>query len=412
MCVYVIYNPDIWWGASFEQYFPRPSFVAMLFLIVATFMHAGKLNWSFSRREIELYLFLVTIWMSSLIFGVEMQGINWATLEKITKVFVFIFFFIRVVNSLDHNKIIHWTLILSAASLAYQAYGLSSGYFTLGRLDAIGGLDFREANGFAAFQAMAITFLGIQILRDSLWKKVIYVLGIAVMLNTIILTQSRSVFLGFAVAALYVLFQSPPKYRKRVYLSVILGVILFFMLADVKFLGRMDTIQDEIQDSQEERIDRIDFWKASVPMFMDHPLGVGVKNFEKLVPYYDPRNKGLDPHNTYVLCYTEIGILGIILFLIIIGEAFLQIRRIRLAVKNTPHENDINLHAFAIATALIIYLSGYMMTHSNLYTEILWILLAMPICLENATNELLEEGNRGGIEDEKLEEQEETSRVN
>ncbi|MEA3416150.1 MAG: hypothetical protein U9R02_08365, partial [Thermodesulfobacteriota bacterium] len=67
-----------------------------------------------------------------------------------------------------------------------------------------------------------------------------------------------------------------------------------------------------------------------------------------------------------------------------------QLRRIRLAVKNTQHENDINLHVFAITTILIIYLSGYMMTHSNLYTEMLWILLAIPICLENATQKLLE----------------------
>ncbi|MBE9540747.1 MAG: hypothetical protein IMF01_00390 [Proteobacteria bacterium] len=121
-----------------------------------------------------------------------------------------------------------------------------------------------------------------------------------------------------------------------------------------------------------------------------------------MVPYYDPRNPGKDAHNTYVLCYSEIGILGIALFLIIIGESFLQIRRIRLAVKDTPHENDITLHTLAITTALIIYLSGYMMTHSNLYTEMLWILLAMPICLENATKKLLEEGKNRGFEDEKI----------
>ncbi|MBU4415279.1 MAG: hypothetical protein L6302_03675, partial [Desulfobacteraceae bacterium] len=131
-----------------------------------------------------------------------------------------------------------------------------------------------------------------------------------------------------------------------------------------------------------------------------HPLGVGVKNFEKMVPYYDPNNIGRDAHNTYVLCYSEIGILGIVLFLIIIGETFLQIRRIRLAVKDTPHEEDIRLHTFAITTVLIIYLLGYMTTHSILYTEILWILLAMPICLENATKKLLESENQTTLNSE------------
>jgi len=405
----MLYNPDIWWGATLVHYLPRPSFVAMLFLTVGTFIHRDKLNWTFSRREIELYLFLGTVWFVSLFFGIGIEDNNWTYLIKITKLFIFIFFFIRVVDSLNHYKLVIWTFILGAALLAYHAQGLSSGYFADGRLEAIGGIDFSESNGFACFQAMAMTFLGVQLLRDPLWKKLIYVLGIALMLDTIILTQSRAIFLGIMMAVPYVLFQSPPKYRRQVYVSVILGGILFFMLADVKFLGRMDTIQfenpqEEIisREYQGETIDRIDFWKASISMFMDHPFGVGVKNFEKMVPYYDPRNPGKDAHNTYVLCYSEIGILGITLFLIIIGETFLQLRRIRLAVKNTQHENDITLHTLVITTVLIIYLLGYMMTHSNLYTEMLWILLAMPICLENATQKLLEEGKNRGFEDEKV----------
>lgn len=398
LSIYIIYNPYIWWGVTFRQYLPRPSFIAMIFLIIGVFLHANKLNWTFSRREIEFYLFLGAVWLASLVFGIGMDASNWQYLVKMTKLFVFIFFFIRVVNSLSDYKLVLWTFILGAILLAYHAHGLSSGYFADGRLESIGGVDFRESNGFACFQALAMTLLGVQFLRDSLWKKVIYVLGIALMLDTIILTQSRAVFLGIVLATPYVLLRSLPKYRKQVYLSVALGVILFFMLADVKFLDRMDTIQYQLQDSQEETISRIDFWKASVPMFMDHPFGVGVKNFEKMVPYYDPRNTGMDPHNTYVMCYAEIGIIGIALFLIIIAETFLQLRRIRLAVKNTQHENEITLHAFAIAIVLIIYLSGYMMTHSSLYKEILWILLAMPICLENATQKLLAEG----VEDEKV----------
>jgi hypothetical protein len=403
LSIYMLYNPDIWWGATFVHYLPRPSFVAMLFLTVGAFIHREKLNWSFSRREIELYLFLVTVWFVSLFFGIGIEDNNWTYLMKMTKLFVFIFFFIRVVDSLNHYKLVIWTFILGAILLSYHAHGLSSGYFVDGRLNAIGGIDFGEANGFASFQALTIIFLGVQLLRDPLWKKVIYVLVIALMLDTIILTQSRAIFLGIMMAVPYVLLQSPPKYRRQVYVSVILGGILFFMLTDVKFFDRMDTIQQKLGDSHEEMlsgdfheetIDRIDFWRASVLMFIDHPLGVGVKNFEKMVPYYDPRNPGMDAHNTYVLCYSEIGILGITLLLIIISEAFLQVRRIRLTVKNTIHENDITLHVFAISTALIIYLLGYMMTHSNLYTEILWILLTMPICLENAAQKLLENENQ------------------
>lgn len=401
LSVYTLYDPYIWWGASFQQYLPRPSLVAVIFLITGVFLHAKSFNWHISRREVEFYLFLAAAWLISLVFGVGIEDNNWIYLTKLTKLFVFIFFFIRVVNSLDSYDQVVWTLILSAIFLAYQAHTV--GDFHGGRLNNLGGIDFREANGFASFLAAAITFLGVRLLWVPLWKKAIYVVGIALMLNSIIMTRSRAVFLGLVMAGLYAAFRAPAKYRKHIYVVGILGVILFFMMVDAKFLERMDTIQYQLQDSQEETISRLDFWKASIQMFMDHPLGVGVKNFEKMVPYYDPRNKGMDAHNTYVLCYAEIGIIGIALFLIIIAETFLQLRRIRLAVKNTQHENEITLHyVFAIATVLIIYLLGYMMTHSILYTEILWILLAMPICLENATQKLLEKGKNRGFEDEKV----------
>ncbi|MCK4829028.1 O-antigen ligase family protein, partial [bacterium] len=167
--------------------------------------------------------------------------------------------------------------------------------------------------------------------------------------------------------------------------------------SDVYFLERMDTIGDEAKqlesitnENQVERLSRIDFWKASVQIFKDHPLGIGVRNFQNIVPYYDPRNPGRDAHNTYVLCYTEIGIIGIILFMVIIIEAFFQLRRIRRMIKGTPYEQEISLFAISLTTSLLIYLLGGMTSHSYLYNEITWMLFALPICLENATRKLVD----------------------
>lgn len=391
--VYIVYNPYVWWGSTFRTFLPWPSFVAVLFLVAGSVLHARKLNWSISRREVELYLFLCAVWVSSLFFGVGVEDNNWLLLEKMTKLFVFIFFFIRVVNSLDHYRLVIWALILSALFLASQAHTLSSGHFQEGRLESLGGIDFKEANGFAAFLAATITFSGIQMLRARWWMKGAYVVGIALMLNAMIMTQSRSVFLGILLALPYALLKVPSEKRKSVYAYLILGVILFFILADVKFLDRMKTIQTEAKSkmvyAQEKALNRLDFWKASWEMFKDRPLGVGIRNYEKLIPTYDPRNTGFDVHNTYLLCCTEIGIFGIMLLLIIITECFLQLRRIRRLAVNSAHNKEITLHAFALGIVLIMYLFGYMMTHSILYTEILWILLSMPICLEHAVQKSL-----------------------
>jgi putative inorganic carbon (HCO3(-)) transporter len=401
LCVYILYNPYMWWGATFQQYLPRPSVVAVCFLIIGMFLNTSKLNWSISRREVELYAFLGLAWITSFFFGVGIEDYNWQYLIKLTKIFIFIFILIRIVASLNHYKLVVWTLIFAGIFLAYQAHTLSSSAFYIeGRLDSLGGADFCEANGFAAFMAAGMTFLGVYMLRVSLWKKVVCTLGMVLLLDAIILTRSRAIFLGFLMAMPYVLFKPPSQHRKKIYVFVALGVALFFLLADIKFFDRMETIGSNAEHiaengnyGQKETLTRVDFWKASVLMFKDHPLGVGVKNFEKMVSYYDSRNPNMDAHNTYVLCYSEIGIQGIALFVVIIGTALLQLRRIRLAVMNTPHENDIAPHVFSMMIILIIYLLGYMTTHSILYMEMLWILLSMPICLENATQKLLESKN-------------------
>jgi O-antigen ligase len=91
-----------------------------------------------------------------------------------------------------------------------------------------------------------------------------------------------------------------------------------------------------------------------------------------------------------VLCYSEIGIVGLGLFLTIIVETLFQLRRVKKKIAGNPQEVDISLLAHSFMTILLVFLSGHMMTHSVLYSELLWILLALPICLENATRTALE----------------------
>ena len=395
LAIYLLYNPNIWWGAGIAQQLTRPSFFAMILLAITCFLHRQRLEWKISRREVEIYLFLGIAWLTSLVFGLDMHEGSWMYLEKLTKTFIFLFLFIRVVHSISYFKILVWAFVLGAVFLGYQAHVV--GQFSGGRLDNIGGIDFREANQFASFLAFSMTLIGFQMLSMPLWKKAFCAVAIAAMLNAIIMTQSRAVFIGIALATPFILFRTPKQFRKQIYVSIGLGVLLFVVLADVKFLDRMRTIQGNTELMQydstqagKEAISRLDFWKASVRIFADHPLGIGVKNFEKIVAHYDPRNPGMDAHNTYVLCYSELGILGILLFLIVILEALFQLRRVRQMVIDTPHEHEITLFSISLTTVFLIYFLGTMVTHSILYSEMLWILLAMPICLENATRKLLE----------------------
>ena len=167
---------------------------------------------------------------------------------------------------------------------------------------------------------------------------------------------------------------------------------MFSLLVNKSFLDRMGTVENTVGSSfgekdplfEDANIDRVDFWISSIYIFKDHPLGIGVNNFANLVPEYDPRNPGMDPHNSYVLCYTEIGIIGIILFLFIIIESFLELRRAGTFIIQQQGGYNFHITSLSLGTIYITYCTGYMMTHSVLYTEIIWIYFALSTCLETA----------------------------
>jgi len=395
LSIYLIFNYYSWYCQPFLQFASRPSFIAMLFLVLGCLIHYRKLNWHFTRKEIAIYLFLGTAWIVTHFFGVLIDHQTLKFLYKITKVFVFIFLFIRIVNTWEQYNYVIWMLICAAVFLAYQGH-VVAGSMSSGRLESVGGIDFAEANVFCAFLALGVILLGYKLLNARLWKKIFYVIGLAIMVDAIILTRSRAVFLGLFFATPFVVFSIPQKYKKQLFVYIGLAIVMFFFLVDISFTDRMRTIDDEVLQGSNsshlfgpsEKVGRIRFWKSSIDIFKDHPMGIGVSNFANIVPFYDPRNIGMDPHNTYVKCYTEIGIIGIILFLYIILKSFSELRQIRKMIIGNQYEEQITLASIALTAVFITYLFGVMVTHSILYSEMIWILFALITCLRNVVSKL------------------------
>lgn len=385
--LYATWNTRTYHGQLVSTYLSRPSLVVSLCLILGALIHYKDLYWRISRKEVELLLLLLIAWGVSLGPGVGMHSLAWYYLDKITKCMVFLFLLIRIVHSMEDYRRLETLFIISALYLSY----LSHSYFNFGRLNSIGGVDFNEANGFAAFMAFAATIVGYRIISSPFWKRIAYIFAAALFLNSVIMTQSRAVLIGLVAAFPVVLITAPRKQQLKITLYASLGVILFFLLAHKQFWERMSTIEDNARMTQqtnmgsaEAPLSRLDFWRASVKIFRDHPFGIGVKNFYRVVTWYDPRNPGKDAHNTYVLCYTELGIQGILIFLLLIAETIWQLGRTNKLARGRPMEPEVRNSVNTLRAVYVIYFVGYMTTHSNLYSEFLWILLALPICLENA----------------------------
>jgi O-antigen ligase len=134
---------------------------------------------------------------------------------------------------------------------------------------------------------------------------------------TLLLTFTRSVWLGWAVAALVVVLVS----RARIAFYALPVVILFITFMPLDLFSRLISTFDLKQSSN---FDRIRMLEAGAEMIRDHPvLGVGLSNVKETYALYRkhdaPRPRPPHLHNNLVQLWAERGILGLASYLLLLA---------------------------------------------------------------------------------------------
>jgi O-antigen ligase len=149
-------------------------------------------------------------------------------------------------------------------------------------------------------------------------------------LNTIILCNSRGATLGLIVAGVLTFVLARSGHRMRAVAMACVVAVSLFALADPQFLRRQQ--QTSYDDGSAQG--RIEAWRGSVQLVKDHPFGAGGEGFYELSPQYasalvEQLGEKRDPHNTFVLVASEWGILGICLFIGYIVSVFRLLGEVR-----------------------------------------------------------------------------------
>ena len=134
---------------------------------------------------------------------------------------------------------------------------------------------------------------------------------------TLLLTFTRSVWLGWIFAAVAILLISRP----RVIFYALPAVILFLTFMPLALFSRMISTFDVQQSSN---FDRIRMLEAGVEMIRDYPLlGVGPANVKEIYSLYRkqdaPRPRPAHLHNNVVQLWAERGILGLASYLLLLA---------------------------------------------------------------------------------------------
>jgi O-antigen ligase len=134
---------------------------------------------------------------------------------------------------------------------------------------------------------------------------------------TLLLTFTRSVWLGWIVAAFVVLLAS----RVRLAFYALPVLILFVTFLPMDLFSRLISTFDM---KQESNFDRIRMLQAGAEMIRDFPLlGVGPANVKEVYAIYRkqdaPRARPPHLHNNMVQLWAERGILGLAAYILLLG---------------------------------------------------------------------------------------------
>lgn len=392
-----------WWGGPLARYGIRYSFVLAACTAIGFAVRFRALRYGrsfFTRHEWLIVLFLCLIWLSTIIApGVEATptptGESGGYVAdppeiKFMKVVIFLLIITHVVTTRKNLTLFLWAMIIGTLYLSYQGCTAPRSMFATGRLTGIGGPDFSSTNGYAGYLAACLPIIGVQFLRSG-WKgKLLCLLTGVLTVNAIVLTRSRGAIVALAGGAIVAIFLAPKRFRRKIVICVIVAAIGGFALTDPGFWTRASTITAGEGERDVSAQSRFDIWGASITMLGDHPLGVGAGNFPQAIHRYLPQYPPKDAHNTYVLCYSELGVQGIVVYLLVILSAARLLWGMRKRSQRLPKEqrDDVTWLTYGLAVSLtIVVLRG--MTMSRLYTEGPWWILALPLCLARATDNLM-----------------------
>jgi putative inorganic carbon (hco3(-)) transporter len=222
-------------------------------------------------------------------------------------------------------------------------------------------------------------------------------LGISVL--TIFFTFSRGGFLALLVVLVAMLLYQPPKMR-QILILLLLGTVLINLVPD-QFTSRLQTLTNLLPGQVQVQSDVSFQGRASEAtvawmMFLDHPfLGVGASNYPVYYLQYsrilglDPRLEQREPHDLYLEVLSELGICGMIVFLLILWNVFQGLS----AARSDLDDLD-ELGYSSLITALMVGFIGYLTAAifiHGAYPRYFWLLVGISMAVPQIARNILQQ---------------------
>lgn len=279
----------------------------------------------FRFNYVHLFSLLFVVWIyisnpQAAWFG---SGRNW--FFTFIQLWALLFLTGELLDTPEKQKSVMIIFSISAVSSAFYALQItgSSVDFETYMINQAGLSD--NANAAARYFIIAMVF--ITYLRSITKKRLLqitWLLGILLTYIGVLISLSRTGVILLVIAQALIIFMEPQNKIKFGHLLIFSLAFVVVLLFSENLFGYIETFVPAIQQGTDTVGLRYNLWRAGWNMWIDHPVkGVGLGMFINEVGPYIYRLEGPHvwrsvAHNTYIQVLSETGIVGFLLFMLLI----------------------------------------------------------------------------------------------
>ncbi|HED35460.1 MAG TPA: hypothetical protein ENJ08_14790 [Gammaproteobacteria bacterium] len=304
--------------------------------------------------------------------------------------FIIYFLIIHIVNNEKRLFIFLLIIILASAKLSYfgaKTWALRGFSFTSWGI--MGPPGYFQNSGELAIQMLVlfgISYFLFQAQKEHLkgikyWFLLLCPITAAM---TIMGASSRGSQIALVILLL-IIFWNKISIKRTIAISLL--VFAGYSLMPDEQISRFTTVGNDNTSVQ-----RLLYWENGVKMIQEHPtLGVGFFNFPSYYADVYPNDligmrtkRGAElPHNIFIQVGSELGVLGLITYCLLIIGCFRSNRKVRAILKSNKKENS---WLSFLSQGLNLGFLGFLVAGqfvSVVYYPFMWITIALSVCLRN-----------------------------
>ena len=328
--------------------------IILCLLVTAKFYSPRKESLPFSLVVFFIIAFIATIF-STYFYN------SWLELLKLAA-FISAFWLVRSqINSKRQIKIIIYAIL--GAGLIAAIYGLVNFFqlqdFSLGIASFFG-----WRNVFGGYILLVLP-LSLCVCLTTYNKIKLFLTGLTslLLLTCLYFTFSQAAWLAFSLSCflvfLFLLIKkfSAKKIITRSLVIIILTIVLCQGLIQLRtYVSLPEPKKDLGEVSQVQSLgvsNRLDYWQTSLDIFKHYPwFGVGPGNFSTIYPRHQQNiwSFASSPHNYFLFLLAEVGIFGLIFFIIFLWQTLRK--GVKFLRAKQPVENNNYIYALGLLSSL------------------------------------------------------------